>query len=374
MGYNVYVEIRNAVTNSLGLIQSVRADLHRIPELSRAEFKTQSYICDFLTARRIPFYKIKTGVVADFKGSKAGGRIALRADIDALPIAEKTDVPYRSTNGNMHACGHDAHTAMLLCVCDLLKNAPPPRPVRAVFQFGEEGTGGAEDMIKGGALDGADEIYGLHVSPDLTEGTYAASAGAVMAGAVEFDVYFTGRSAHCAQSEKGIDAIKPVGALLAALKSFTEHVPHTLLHVGKITAGAARNVVADAAECACTLRYFTDEAREAVMGKLTQFLAETDKMYGTSHRIAVGAVYPPLVNDADAVEKVRAVCPELLPAVPSYTAEDFAFYLQKIPGCFVWLGTKSERFAAPLHSCLFGLREEALLYGVELLMRMIEKQ
>lgn len=373
MGYNVFVEICDAVKQSLPLLVKTRRELHRIPELSGAEIKTQEYICEFLQSRKIPFKKIKTGVVADIAGTTHGQRIAFRADTDALPIKEKTDVPFKSDSGFMHACGHDGHTAVLLALCDLLATEKPPRDVRAVFQFGEEGAGGAEEMIKGGCLDRVTEIYALHVSPDLPEGVLAVSEGAMMAGAVEFTVRFKGKESHCAESEKGIDALKPLAAYLAAQNTFNApEKNNTMLHTGKIAGGSARNIVAGSAEAYCTLRYFDEAQREAVLGRAAEFLAGTDKSFGTSHSLTVEAVYPPLVNTPYAVSRVRqAAGAGIREAAPRYTAEDFAFYTQKIPGCLTWLGIKSEQYSSPLHSDTFGFREEALLEGLELFLRLI---
>jgi len=463
------MELRKAVLAQSELCTRLRRELHQIPELSCAEFQTQRYICAFLEARKILYRKIRTGVVAEIPGKNTSVTVGFRADTDALPIEEKTDVPYRSVNGNMHACGHDGHTAILLTFCDILSKKPPPVSVRAIFQFGEEGALGAESMIEEGALSGVSEIYALHLDPALALGEFAVAEGAMMAGAVEFRVQFFGKESHCAEPEKGIDALKPLGALLGvngewrmvdgeeepgsktnnagegsgegasqitnadkdcavgrepgsaavhpphvasgdgakpppyAAESpsssihdsrFTIHspTPHSslltpnsppssapshpppikpLFHVGKITGGSARNVVAGAAEALCTLRYF--EGHGAEMARIAEFLCRTDAEFGTAHRLIVDAVCPPLHNAPVPVGRVKAAAPEIRLAAPRYTAEDFACYTALIPGCLTWLGIQDENFASPLHSDTFGFSESALLCGVELFMRIAEQ-
>ena len=363
------------VLNRKALLTETRRKLHQIPELSGEEYQTQEFICGFLAARKISFRKIHTGVVADFAGEN-NITIALRADTDGLPMVEKAAVPYKSKNGYMHACGHDGHTAMLLTVCDILAKEKPFFNVRAIFQFGEEGAGGAEVMIRHGALDGVNAIYALHTDPGTEEGQFALMSGAMMAGAVEFNITFTGKESHCAEPEKGTDALKPLAEFLnkVAKESFNEeYKKETLLHIGKVLGGTARNIVAGSAEAYCTLRYFDDRVREAVMARISNYLEETNERFKTAHTLVVNAVYPPLVNTEDAVQRVKAAIEKVNTAKVKFTAEDFAFYTQKVSGCLTWLGIRSKEFKAPLHSDTFGFREDALLYGVELFLRLVEK-
>jgi len=376
----------------------MRRGLHQIPELCGKEIETQGYICAFLEERGIPCRKILTGVVADFRGKDTSKTIAFRADIDGLPITEKANLPFASQNGNMHACGHDGHVAILLTFCDILAESKPPVNVRTIFQFGEEGALGAEQMIAGGALDGVSEIYALHLDPALAVGKFASASGAMMAGAVELRVRFFGKEAHCAEAEKGVDALKPLAALIGGrwakdggqlpenkknagssqLSTSLHFRPpatgrqrSTLFHVGKISGGTAHNIVAGLSEAFCTLRYFLDY--ETHLSSIELFLRQADAEFGTAHELLIDALCPPLDNAVSALARVRLAVPDLLLAAPRYTAEDFACYLTKIPGCLTWLGVKDETFFAPLHSDTFGFSEGALLYGVEMYIRILEQ-
>ena len=366
------MEISAKVSNLFDLVKNTRRELHKMPEESEKEFLTSEYITRFLFSRGYKVKKIGTGVVADVSGKDTSYRIALRADIDALPICEKTDVEYRSTNGFMHACGHDGHTAILLALSDLLKKEKPSVNVRLIFQFGEEGYGGAEKMIAGGALDGVDEIYALHVDPSAAKGALFVCDGAMFAGAVEFDFEIEGKSSHCADASNGIDAIKALSYVLNKADGVNAHKKNnSLFHIGKIVAGDARNIVAGSAKASCTLRFFDEADRETIMMNLSRLLVEADNAFGTSHRVNVETVYDPLINSAAAVGKIKRLFPETRDCAPRYTAEDFGAFLAKTSGCMVWLGVKDETFSSPLHSDTFGFNEDALLYGLEYFYRIV---
>lgn len=352
---------------SLDYLTRVRRHLHTIPELSEQEYETSDYIVAQLREMGYKPRRIKTGVVCDAAGESREGKIALRADMDALPIIERTGLPFASTNGRMHACGHDGHTAMLLETARILKETKPPQDVRLLFQFGEEGSGGAEQMIEAGVLDGIDRIYALHMCPELDTGRAASVPGAMFAGTVEFDVAFTGRASHCADREKGLDTLAAADLFVSRRDSYNESSKsNTLFHIGSLTAGSARNIVADHALAKCTLRYFDENDREATMMKIAAALADTDNRFGTSHRLTVLAVYPPLLNSGAAFGAVKTAFPALEECAPRFTAEDFAFYTQKTDGCMVWLGCRDENHTSPLHSDTFGFDERALVTGVQI--------
>lgn len=355
----------------LDYIVSVRRKLHQMPELSTEERETGDFIAAELKSMGHKVRRILTGSVVDVGGRDKTRTVALRCDIDALPIEEKTPVDFASKNGRMHACGHDGHTALLLALARELSRVKPAVNVRLIFQFGEEGEGGAEQMIEGGALDGVDEIYAFHLCPELDKGRISTCYGAMFAGTVEFDVEFEGLASHCASRGDGIDA-------LAAAADFYKKAPsaadkyksNTLFHTGHMTAGSARNIVADCAKLECTFRYFDSAAREAVMMNLAKLLTETDSAFRTTHRLTVQAVYPTLVNTAYGVDRMRSLGADT-DTLPRYTAEDFAFYLQKTEGCMMWLGTRDETYRSPLHSDTFGFDESALLPGFELFKKLV---
>ncbi len=366
------MKISAQVSDLFDLVKSTRRDLHRIPEESEKEFRTSEYIMRFLSARGYKCKKIGTGVITDVAGKDNSKRIALRADIDALPLCEKTEVDYRSDNGFMHACGHDGHTAVLLALSELLKSQKPECNVRLIFQFGEEGYGGAAKMIEDGALKGVDEAYALHVDPSAEKGTLSTCVGAMFAGAVEFDFEIYGKSAHCADAAKGTDALKAMNYVLCNADGVNAHRKNnSLFHIGKVVAGDARNIVAANAKAWCTLRFFDEADRESVMMNLSRLLVDSDNKFGTSHRITVETVYEPLINSSAAVNKVKRLFPEMRECAPRYTAEDFGAFLARVPGCMVWLGVKDGDFSSPLHSDTFGMNEDALLYGLEYFRKLV---
>lgn len=349
----------------------MRRALHGMPELSEREYKTSDFIAAELKRMGHKFKRLGTGVVCDVKGADASRTVGLRCDIDALPIIERTDCPFKAKGENMHACGHDGHTAMLLCVADELTRRKPLTNVRLIFQFGEEGDGGAEKMIGMGAIDGVDEIYAFHMCPELPIGSVASCDGAMFAGTVEFDVTFTGKSCHCANASDGKDALRAaVHYCERSADCNADCANNTVFHIGKLTGGTARNIVAAEAKAYCTLRYFDADVREKLMMRLERILVEGDNLFGTDHRLTVNAVYPPLVNNPSALAEMRQTA-NVLPCAPRFTAEDFAFYLQKIPGCMLWLGCRDEQHASPLHSDTFGFDESALLPGVAIYEKLI---
>ncbi|MCI8413554.1 MAG: amidohydrolase [Clostridia bacterium] len=363
--------VYNLIMGNSDYLVKTRRELHRIPEPSEREYKTSDYIAAELKRMGHKFRRMGTGIVCDVKGERTDKTTALRCDIDALPITEKTDCPYKSENGYMHACGHDGHTAMLLCVANELAARRPRNNVRLIFQFGEEGDGGADKMIGMGAIDGVDEIYAFHMCPELEKGKIASTDGAMFAGTVEFDVAFTGKSCHCADVSQGNDALKSaVQFYFAAQECNADCKNNTVFHIGKLEGGSSRNVVAGDATAYCTFRYFDSADIDKIMMRLENVLTACDIEWGTEHRVTVHAVYPPLVNNPAALANVRALT-NVETCAPRFTAEDFAFYLQKICGCMLWLGCKDQTYSSPLHSDTFGFDESALALGVELYEKLI---
>lgn len=351
-----------------------RRKLHALAEISGAEYNTQAFIADELKRLGCRPQRIATGVYCDIGHGKP--RLALRADIDALPITENTAVTKMTdcaAESAMHACGHDGHTANLLNVARIL-GGKSKTPVRLIFQFGEEGVGGSLAMIDGGVLDGVDEIYALHLCPELEQGKIGYCYGGMFAGCSEFDLIFAGRASHCAMPEKGADAIRAAVAVADAAYGSAK-ANGLLINLGKITGGACRNVVAAESKSEYTLRFYDMAKCEAVMMDIERAALKADDVFGTEHKLVSSAVYPPLINDALAVDKVRALMGDVCVAVePRYTAEDFSNYLQKVGGCMVWLGIKTDRHASPLHSDTFSFDENALLVGTELFLKLIESR
>ncbi len=367
--YNVCMDSR-----SLEYMTVTRRKLHALAELSGEEYKTSAFIAEELKRLGYKPKTIGTGVYCDV--GRGSSRLALRADIDALPIKENVAVTgmkdYAAENA-MHACGHDGHTANLLNVARILsENAKDCKvPLRLIFQFGEEGIGGSAVMIENGVLDGVDEIYALHVCPELEVGKIGYCYGGMFAGCCEFDINVFGTAAHCAMRELGADAVASSLEVAGKINSSADKLG-LLLNLGKIGGGAARNIVADSCKSEYTLRFYDTSKCEKFMMDAERALLDADDRFGTTHKLDTISVYPPLINHALCVDKARkAAGDRAVEMKPRLTAEDFSNYLLHIPGCMVWLGVKSEGHCKPLHSDEFSFDESALKIGTEYFMNII---
>lgn len=369
------VKLYNVIMSSVSLqyLTDTRRKLHALAELSGAEFKTSEFIIGELKRFGYKPKTIGTGVYCDI--GRGGGRLAFRADIDALPVTENFDVTgmgeYGAKGNVMHACGHDGHTANLLNVARIL-DGKCKVPLRLIFQFGEEDTGGSRIMIDGGVLDGVNEIYALHLCPELEQGKIGYAYGGMFAGCCEFDIEVCGRSSHCAMPECGADAVK--ASLNIARSAFAAaNERGLLLNLGRIDGGSARNIVADKCKTEYSLRFYDMVKCEAVMLDIERAALRADDESGTSHRLTSVALYRPLINNAFAVDRVRsAMGDKCVPVAPRNTAEDFSEYLYETTGCMVWLGVKTAGHEAPLHSECFSFDESALLTGTELFIKLID--
>lgn len=370
----------------------VRRDLHRHPELSFQEHRTAAVVASRLEALGLTVRRGvgRTGVVADIAphdGAAVNGGlvVALRADMDALPIQEQPDHDYGSTvPGVMHACGHDAHTAGLLGAARLLvaeREAGRLRgTVRLLFQPSEEalddeGKSGATRMMDDGALEGVGAIVGLHVGGHLPSGKLFVAAGSIMAGSEEIRVDVRGKSAHAAQPEQGIDALvlaaQGVVAVQQAVARCISPMDPGVVTFGMIHGGTANNVLADTVKLFGTLRYFRDEVRDRLAAAVTGAFKALEAQ-GARVDVRIGPGYLPVVND-DAITSVveraaeRVLGPAaVLPMQRWMGAEDFAFLARRAPGCFVWLG------AAPPeprehHNPRFDIDESVLPMGAAVL-------
>ncbi len=354
----------------LGYAVAMRRELHALPELSGEEYATSAVIRRELEGMGYAVRAVHTGLIADTGGSFPA--IALRADFDALPISERTGLPFAATCGRMHACGHDGHTAMLLAAAKHFSRTKLSRNVRLIFQFGEEGEGGAAKMIEGGALDGVSEIYAFHLCPELEKGRFATNTETLFAGVMEFDVHITGRSSHCASPEEGADAIAVAARFITEGKRTAERKDGALMHTGRVTGGHARNIVADDVLLECSFRYREKSRLPEVRAELAELAAKLDGEFGTHTSVAVKSIYPPLVNDRACAEKMKRVTGAgYIPG--RYTAEDFAFYAERVPGCMCWLGIRDDKHTSPLHSDTFDFDENVLAKGIEAFVMLAEE-
>lgn len=365
----------------------LRRDLHRHPELAFQEVRTADLAARALAdlGFSVRTQIARTGVLADLRNG-AGPTIALRADMDALPIQEENDVPWRSTvDGVMHACGHDAHVAMLIGAARILAAARdrdelPAGTVRFLFQPSEEradadNKSGARRMVDEGALDGVQAIYGIHIGAHLDSGIAHVSPGPIMAGSDVFNITIQGRSAHAGRPHEGVDAIVCAAhAIIAAQNAVARRVAPAdqgVLSIGMIRGGTAENIIAERVLMRGTVRYYEDHVRGALHRELRNALAVADAL-GTQSRVDVLPGYPPVHNDARITGIARDAAVATLGAGavaecrPDMTAEDFALYQRHVPGCFVWLGAALSDARAH-HTPRFDIDEKVLPRGAALM-------
>jgi amidohydrolase len=362
---------------------ALRRDLHRHPELSFQEKRTSSKMAERLEALGLTVKRGvgRTGVVAEIENGR-GRRVALRADMDALPIQEEAEHDYLSTvPGVMHACGHDAHMTSLIGAATLLVRARergelPAGSVRLLFQPSEEtsdneGKSGAVRMVEDGVMKGVDAVVGLHVGAHLPAGKVFLSHGPIMAGSAEIRIEVLGKSSHAARPNEGVDAIvlaaQGVLAAQLAVSRALSPMEAGVVHIGRIEGGTAPNILADRVFLHGTLRYFDKEVLERLTKGVHDAFEGLERM-GARVKIKIGPGYVPVVNDASVTDTLRrALTPMLgeqsvVPMEPMMGAEDFAFLAAQSPGAFFWLGAALPD-AREHHNPRFDIDESVLPLG-----------
>lgn len=388
MGIDSVNQAVKLAADHLESIVAHRRHLHQYPELSFAEVQTSAYIANVL--RGLGHHPVTSfaghGVVALLEGEAGPGRcIALRADMDALPIEEKTEKPYTSINqGVMHACGHDAHMAMVLGAASILTELKKhfSGAVKLIFQPAEEQLpGGAKAMIEAGILKNPDidAIIALHVSPDMPVGTLGFCSGAFMASGDEINIRITGRGGHAAQPDKNDDVVLGAAQLLVNLQQVVSRkTPPALpavLSFGKLLANGAHNILPNEALLQGTFRTFDEEFRARAKSMIRHIAMQSAITHGLKAEVNIVDGYPVLFNNPALTKRLQLLATALFGAdmvrsLPlRMTTEDFAYYSQSIPACFIRLGTRNEAkgITSGLHSPGFDIDETAMQTGAAML-------
>ncbi|NJE03380.1 M20 family metallopeptidase [Thermococcus sp. MV11] len=355
-------------------IISWRRDFHMYPELKYEEERTSKIVEEHLREWGYRVKRVGTGIIADIgEGEKT---IALRADMDALPIQEENDVPYKSRiPGKMHACGHDAHTAMLLGAAKIIAEHAEEfnGRVRLIFQPAEEGGNGAVKMIEGGALEGVDAIFGFHVWIDLPSGIIGIQEGPFMAGAGIFSARITGRGGHGASPHQTVDPIPISAETILALQTIVSRnvspIETGVVSVTAVHAGTAFNVIPEEVEMKGTIRFFNPEIGDLIQRRIQEIFRGVAMAHGASYELSIEELVPPTINDAEMARFARRVAEKYGirhgGVEPTMGAEDFAVYLQKVPGAFLTLGIRNEEkgIIHPHHHPRFDVDEDVLYLG-----------
>ncbi len=381
-------------------IVAIRRDIHQYPELGFDVHRTASIAADALRALDIPTRTGigKTGIIGDLEIAGASKRIALRADMDALPIQELTDAPYKSKiDGKAHLCGHDAHTAMLIGAARILSHLREDLKthVRFIFQPSEEALpGGASAMIADGALENVDEIYGIHVFPLYAVGEYATCVGPMLAQSDTFQITITGRGGHAAFPHLTIDPIVIGAQFVTAAQAIVARnvnpldsavISVTQLHGGDANlknglAGAALNAIPTEMLIGGTVRTLQASVQKSLRGQLEQLLTGLVNAHEATYAYTYQEGYPVTYNHEPCVNTALSVARELVgehnlifPMSPILGGEDFGYYSQKIPACFVMVGAGNHRkgIVNMCHHPQFDIDENCMIYGMALLVSLV---
>ena len=374
-------DIHQLVADQKDLIIQLRRDLHRIPETAYTEKKTSAYIANYLNNLKL---EVKTGiarygVVGLMKTGRPGPTLMIRADMDALPLKENTGLAFASEHeGAMHACGHDAHMAMVLgaaTVFNTLKDEISGN-IKFLFQPAEEGPGGAEPMIKAGVMESpkVDYSIGCHVWPDIPEGTIGVRPGPFMAAMDRFDIKIKGKGGHGAMPHLSVDALEVGAQVVNALQRIVSRkmdpLEPTVVTIGTFHAGTAFNIIPAEAEMSGTTRTFNPDIWNSWEARIAKVVRGVCDSMGCDFELKFSKGYPVTINDAPMAEIVRGCAAKVVGedrvVVPRKTlgGEDFAYYLQRSQGCYFALGVGREG-AVPVHNPAFDFNEDVMLLGME---------
>jgi hippurate hydrolase len=359
-------------------IRDIRRKIHQCPELAFKEVKTAELIAKKLKKLGIKYQSgiAETGLVGKLIVDESAPTVAIRADMDALPVTENTGLPYSSRNpGIMHACGHDGHIAIVLGAAAVLKENPPEGNVVFIFQPAEEEQGGAKPMIEQGALDGVDAIFGGHIERHYQVGEIGIKAGIHTSHTDAFVIKITGKGGHAARPHLAIDAVLLASQLVVNLQSIISRqidpIHPSVITIGYLKSGTVDNVIAEKATLKGTIRTTSEFIRTEIIEKIRKLASSMAILYGAEIKVEMKPGYPPIVNEESVSKFAVQVAEKLLGKdntiaipYPSLGGEDFSYYLQQIPGCFVRYGAAKEGHeTASSHSPNFDFDEEALRVG-----------
>lgn len=374
-------QLKALVERQKDWIVSIRRKLHRIPEGGFAEFKTQKVITEALDEIGIPYTTERTWVIALIEGTQPGETVAIRADMDALPLVEPEGCEFRSEHeGMMHACGHDAHVAMALGAAKVLNGLKDQihGRVKFLFQPAEETEGGAEPMVKAGVMENphVDRVYGLHVMPHLPVGKIETRAGTLNASTDTVLLTIRGKAGHGAYPEQGTDAIVCAAQVISALQSIVARnvspLQSAVLTIGTIEGGTAQNIICDEVRMRGTLRTANAELRAKMKDQIERIVCGIAAAMNCTAEAKIIPGYAALVNNDNEAARIKRVAGRLFGAenvvdkpAPSMGGEDFSFFSDCAPGSFFHVGCVSPEWmpAPPLHSRDFRINEDCLTIG-----------
>jgi amidohydrolase len=368
-----------------------RRDIHAHPELGFEEQRTSDLVAQKLAEFGITVHRGvgRTGVVGELRNGNSPRTIGLRADMDALPIEEANRFAHRSTHdGRMHACGHDGHTTMLLGAAKYLAETRDfDGTVHFIFQPAEEGLGGAEAMVKDGLFERfpCDAIFGMHNRPGLALGKFQIRTGPMMAGGAFFDIAVTGRGAHGARPESGIDPVVVAAHITTALQTIVSRnvrpVDTAVVSVTQIHAGHAYNVIPEKAVIRGTARCFSNATMKLVGDNMARIAAGIASGFGATAETDFRALFPPLVNDAEQAAFIAAAAAEVVGADNVnrnagvvMASEDFSYMLERRPGAYIQIGNGDGEGGCEVHNPGYDFNDAALPFGASLFVRLVERK
>ncbi|MBO1530565.1 amidohydrolase [Psychrobacter sp. F1192] len=371
-------------------VKQWRQHIHSQPELGFKEFKTAAFIVDKLQSFGIEVHQGLggTGVVGTLTNG-SGPTIGIRADIDALPIEEQSDIEHKSTHANcMHACGHDGHTSILLGAArHLSQHKNFSGTLHFIFQPAEEVLGGAKAMIDDGLFEQfpMDAVYGLHNWPGLSLGEVAVNNGPMMASFDTFEITLTGKGTHAAMPHLGADPIAAGAALITNIQSIVARrvspMQSGVISVTQMNSGDTTNVIPDQAILKGTVRSFDMDVRQSMQEMLTEMVTTLPPLYGVKGEIDYHIRYPVTINDTQAYLEIKEAATKVLGAdkvktdvEPSMASEDFSFMSQQVKGAYFWLGVDGSTPSKPLHNAHYDFNDDAIEIGIKVWVSLVESE